>query len=201
MSVEGISWFYVFYIYYFEIGLTNTHSAYQESAIHFFYKICNRSEMLKNTHMSVSRGTPGKTTNVKWCDMNRVLFLRVSFSIITPPSSHVYDTCIVKKCALKSVQVQNLFICFYFIIMHSWFKLDVTELVFPYTHFMRCVIFKMDLRIACWDLRVDFITCVTGEYTHHLCLEGVIWFILLTSFKEFCVSYFFILLNEWVECK
>lgn len=129
-------------------------------------------------------------------------FESVSFSIITPPSSHVYDICIVKKCALKCTpkQVQNLFICFYFIIMHSWFKLDVTELVFPYIHFMRCVIFKMDLCIACWDLRVDCITCVTGEYTHHQCLEGVIWFILLTSFKEFCVSYFFFLyfwMKEW----
>lgn len=120
----------------------------------------------------------------------------LSLSIITPPSSHVYDmhwgynffilTCRTSKRwhgknlhrEKMCVNVYKYKTCLYFYFMHSWFKLVVTELVFPYISW--CVIFKNTNHLLTGFLRVD-----NGK----TCLEGVIWFILLTSFKEFCVSF------------
>lgn len=171
-------------------------SFYKMYRIH--YLLCKNTHT--NTHMSLSRGTPGKT-NVKWCDMNRVLFLFLeSISLYNNTAAAVVARLwyalgiqfflflhveLVKDGMEKNLHREKMCVnvykyktCLYFYFMHSWFKLDVTELVFPYISW--CVIFKNTNHLLTGFLRVD-----NGK----TCLEGVIWFILLTSFKEFCVSF------------
>lgn len=136
MSVEGISWFYVCW------NWTNT---YLQEIIHFFYyyKICRqRSYYYANTHihthtwdldypggLQAKRMLNGVTWTVCYffSSLSRLSYKRPPLPPSTTRSNYMHDKKILhpswKNAGTKLVYMPHVF-------MHSWFKLDVTELVF-----------------------------------------------------------------------